>query len=231
VSIVVLALYLLPLYTEGFAWWGEGARRFLGVSVMDFPRLRVHLALALEWPDFQLPRMSIQFAVGALLIVVQLLLRWGKQAVWHVAMHLHMDPQPGLKESRVLRVLAWSSWAPARYPTEVVQAALGAVDLCKSVTQLQAWWQQEDEEEEEEEQDYVSEDEDEEDVPRRRRPPSSEEEDEEEDAPRRRVVDSDEDEDDTPARRRPPSSDEDEEQEEQEEYVEIDSGSDEDADV
>ena len=141
VSIVVLVLYLLPLYSEGFAWWGEGARRFLGVSVMDFPRLRVHLALALEWPDFQLPRMSIQFAVGALLIVVQLLLRWGKKAVWHVAMHLHMDPQPGSMEKHVLRVLAWSSWTPARYPTEVVQAALGAVDWRNAVARLQAWRQ------------------------------------------------------------------------------------------
>jgi len=127
VSVTILSMHLLPFYDKGAAWWSQGAQLFL-LRTFDLPELfRVQFALAFDWPRFRQPRLSFQLAAGLLLLVLQLLFRFGKWLLRRFAVDLRLEAtKPQREERRLMRSFALGSWLPFRKPMEVVQTTLGS---------------------------------------------------------------------------------------------------------
>ena len=125
VSVTILSMHLLPFYDKGAAWWSQGAQLFL-LRTFDLPELfRVQFALAFDWPRFRQPRLSFQLAAGLLLLVLQLLFRFGKWLLRRFAADLRLEAtKPQREERRLMRSFALGSWLPFRKPMEVVQTTL-----------------------------------------------------------------------------------------------------------
>ena len=121
VSTAVLTLILLPFFTDG-ASWGDTARAFLGI--LSPPSLRLTFALSFGIPHFPFPRLAIAFALGLLLVGVQLAVRLLKALVELAGPALALaSPEPRDWERGLLDCFSLLTWRPGRRAQDSVKAA------------------------------------------------------------------------------------------------------------
>jgi hypothetical protein len=134
VSVAVVPLLLLPLYQQGFSWWGEGALLFMDTS-FDFPRLGIQFKFAFGVPKFPQIRMRVQLVVGIILVALQLLVRLVKWLLWAYIQEVRAsDSEPGAMELSMLSIVSAVSWHPFRLPMEVLQGTLQSKTLAQALT-------------------------------------------------------------------------------------------------
>jgi hypothetical protein len=129
VSVAVVPLLLLPLYQQGFSWWGKGALLFMDTS-FDFPRLGIQFKFAFGVPKFPQIRMRVQLVVGVILVALQLLVRLVKWLLWAYTQVIRAsESEPGALESRMISLVSAVSWQPFRLPMEFLQGTLQSKTL------------------------------------------------------------------------------------------------------
>jgi hypothetical protein len=124
ISVVIMALLLLPLYEQGFNWWDEGANQFI-YSNFDLPRLKLQLSVSFSWPRFSQPKLALQLAVGLMILFVQFLIKFGKWFLFTFSSVFALsDKVPDYWERNMLLFFSNGTWRLFRAPTEISQCVM-----------------------------------------------------------------------------------------------------------
>lgn len=72
VSIMIMSFLLLPLFDKGFSYWDDGAEKFV-LTNFKIEKVLLQFSTSFAWPEFDQPRLELQFGIGFLLAALQYL--------------------------------------------------------------------------------------------------------------------------------------------------------------